>query len=72
MLTKEEIITTFINTHLEENYNLLEDDLVKLANAFVNAAKQKIARQERAECLKFVRSLNTEVAKALDEKRGKL
>ena len=72
MLTKEEITITFINTHLEENYNFLEDDLVKLANAFVNAATQKIARQERAECLKFVRSLNTEVAKALDEKRGKL
>ena len=71
-MTPERINEIFRGIDLEENYNFLEDDLVKLANAFVNAATQKIARQERAECLKFVRSLNTEVAKALDEKRGKL
>ncbi len=30
----------------------------------------KYARAERAECIKFVRSLNSEVARALSEKRG--
>lgn len=72
MLTKEEITQVFMNTPLEENYNFLQEDLIKLANAFVTRAEPAIARKERAECLKFVRSLNTHVAKALDDYRGKL
>ena len=36
-LTVEEIRDTFINTKLEENYNFLEEDLEKLASAFVMA-----------------------------------
>jgi hypothetical protein len=32
----------------------------------------KYARAERAECVEFVRSLNPEVARALEEKRGKM
>jgi hypothetical protein len=72
MLTKTEIKDTFINTMLEEDYNFLEDDLVKLANAFVAAATPKIAKAERAECVDFVRSLNHLVADKLQEKRGNL
>ena len=70
MLTKEEVTNVFMNTPLEENYNFLQEDLVKLANAFVASAKKKIALEERTECIKFVRSLNTHVAKALEEKRA--
>ena len=61
-----------INTPLEGDYNLLRDDLVKLANALVAAAQPKIAKQERAECIEFVRSLNSLVADKLEEKRGKM
>lgn len=72
ILSPQEINEVFVNTHLEENYNFLQDDLVKLANAFIEKAKVNIAREERAECIEFVRSLNHLVANALEEKRGKL
>ena len=72
MLTVQEITDTFINTPLEGDYNLLRDDLVKLANALVAAAQPKIAKQERTECIEFVRSLNSLVADKLEEKRGKM
>jgi hypothetical protein len=71
-LTTEEINEAFRNVHLEENYNFLEDDLVKLANAFVMAAMPAIVRTERKMCIDFVASLNSEVASALREKRGNL
>jgi hypothetical protein len=43
-----------------------------LGNAFVMAAMPAIVRQERNLCIDFVNSLNTEVGKALQEKRGGL
>jgi hypothetical protein len=71
-LTVEEIRDTFINTKLEENYNFLEEDLEKLANAFVMAAMPAIVRTERNLCIDFVRTLNGPVAQALEDKRGAL
>jgi hypothetical protein len=71
-LTVEEINKAFHEVYLEENYNFLEDDLVKLASAFVMAAMPAIVRIEREMCIEFVASLNTEVANALREKRGNL
>jgi hypothetical protein len=71
-LTTEEIRDTFINTKLEENYNFLEEDLEKLASAFVMAAMPKIVRTERTMCINFVRTLNGPVAQALEDKRGLL
>ena len=71
-LTTEEIRDTFINTKLEENYNFLEEDLEKLASAFVMAAMPKIVRTERTMCINFVRTLNGPVAQALEDKRGAL
>lgn len=71
-LTTEEINEAFRGVMLEENYNFLEDDLVVLANAFVMAAMPAIVRLEREMCIDFVNSLNTEVGKALQEKRGSL
>jgi len=71
-LTVEEINEAFRSVNLEENYNFLEDDLVKLANAFIMAAMPSIRRAELTMCVNYVRSLNTEVANALEDKRGKL
>lgn len=71
-LTSEEVRKIFHETYLRDNYNFDLDDLEKLANAFVAGAVNKIARAERAECIKFVNSLNTTVGKALEEKRGHL
>ena len=71
-LTTQEIKEAFRRVHLEENHNFLEEDLVKLANAFVMAAMPAIVRLEREMCIDFVNSLNTEVGKALQEKRGGL
>lgn len=71
-LTTQEIKEAFRKVHLEENHNFLEEDLVKLANAFVMAAMPAIVRLEREMCIDFVNSLNTEVGKALQEKRGSL
>jgi predicted sugar kinase len=71
-LTTDEIKDAFRKVHLEESHNFLEEDLVKLANAFVMAAMPAIVRLEREMCIDFVNSLNTEVGKALQEKRGGL
>ena len=67
MLTNREIKEIFINTNLKENYNFLEEDLVKLANAYINVAVKNVRRDERAKCVKIVRSLNREVARVLEE-----
>ena len=76
-LTPQEIVDAFINTKLDGDYNLLQDDLVKLGNAIAKKATEKAAneriaavRKEREECIKFVRSLNHLVADALQGKRG--
>jgi len=70
MLSKQQITEAFINAHLEENYNFLEEDLIKLANAFVKAAQPMIMRKERAECVKIAKSFNHLVAEKILEKRA--
>ena len=71
-LTKEQVGEAFRTVMLEENYNFLEDDLVKLANAFVTFAAPSIIKAERAECVKFTKSLKELVGKALENKRNAL
>lgn len=71
-LDKEEIKDAFRKVYLEESYAFLEEDLVKLADAFIMAAAPSIVRLERQMCVEFVRSLNSTVADALQEKRGNL
>jgi hypothetical protein len=71
-LDKEQIKEAFRNIYLEENYNFLEEDLVKLADAFIMAALPMIIRTERDMCIKFVNTLNTNVARALGEYRENL
>lgn len=69
-MNREEVVETFVNLHLEGDYNFLEDDLVKLANAFIDKAKPAIAEEERRECVKIARSLNVLVADKIVEIRG--
>jgi len=70
ILTPQEISEIFINTPLEGDYNFLQDDLVKLANAYIKAAAPKIAKDERILCVDVARSLNTLVADKMAEIRG--
>ena len=65
MLTKQQITEAFVNAHLEENYNFLEEDLVKLANAIVEKAKPMFAKEELANCVEVVNSLNPAVGNKL-------
>jgi hypothetical protein len=69
MITTEQVNKAFHGVILEENYNFLEEDLVKLAHAFIEAAKPSIVAVERQECIKVVRSMNTFVAEKLQEIR---
>lgn len=71
-LTIEEIKKAFHKANLVESYNFVEEDLSKLASAFVMAAMPAIVRTERSMCIQFVSSLNPKVGKALEEKRGNL
>jgi hypothetical protein len=71
-LNTQEIKEAFRKVHLEENYDFLEEDLVKLADTFIMAAMPAIVKTERDMCIKFVNSLNTNVARALGEYRENL
>jgi len=71
-LNTEEIKQAFRNMYLEENHDFLEEDLVKMADGFIMAALPMIIRTERDMCVKFVKSLNPNVARALSEYRENL
>lgn len=71
-LNKDEIKEAFRKVYLEENHDFLEEDLVKLADTFIMAAVPAIVKTERDMCVKFVNSLNTNVARALSEYRDNL
>lgn len=78
-IKKEDVMQAFFAAGLEEDYNFLEDDLVKLAYAFgrlrdeeINERVFRAVKVERERCIEFVRSLNPEVARALEDKKGPL
>jgi hypothetical protein len=78
-LKKEDVTQTFFAAGLEGDYNFLEDDLMKLATAFAAMRNEEInervfraTKLERSRCVEFVRSLNPEVARALEEKKWPL
>jgi len=71
MLNNQQIRDAFINAHLEENYNFLESDLVKLANAFIAAAKPELIKEERVACIEVARAYNNLVADKILEVRSK-
>lgn len=66
-LTKEQVGDMFRTIMLEENYNFLEDDLVKLANTFVAKAEPLIRADELSQCVEIVTSLNRVVGEKLQE-----
>lgn len=70
MITTEQVKEAFINVILEENYNFLEEDLVKLAEAFVKAATPAIEKQERDKCVDIARSVNYLVAERIEQVRA--
>jgi hypothetical protein len=45
-------------------------DIMEFGRKVEEKVAMLYARKERAECIKFVKSLNTEVARALSDKRG--
>jgi hypothetical protein len=69
-LSKEQVVDTFMNTQLEGDYNFLQEDLLKLANAFVAAAAPEIAKEERVLCLAVARSVNHLVAERIAQIRS--
>jgi hypothetical protein len=69
-LTPQEVTEAFVNAKIEEQYNFLQDDLMNLAQAFIDAAKPKLIKEERKLCIDVARSLNTMVAKKMAEIRG--
>lgn len=78
-LKKDDVIQAFFAAGLEGDYNFLEDDLMKLATAFAKLRNEELieavfraVRLERSRCVEFVRSLNPEVARALEEKKWPL
>jgi len=71
-LNKDEIKEAYRKVYLEETHNFLEEDLFRIADAFIMAAVPNIVKTERDMCIKFVNSLNTNVARALGEYRENL
>ena len=78
-IKKEDVMQAFFAAGLEEDYNFLEEDLMKLAKVFCALRDEEIAakvhravKAENERCIMFVHSLNPEVAKALEAKKGPL
>jgi hypothetical protein len=71
MISKEKVIATFVNTSLEGEYNFLQDDLIKLAHAFIDAAEPEIINKEKNLCIEIVRAYNPLVADKLEEVRSR-
>jgi hypothetical protein len=72
ILTSKEITEAFVNAHLEENYNFLQEDLMKLAEAFIKAAKPKIEKAERDLCVDIAKSVNILVANKIQSVRKQM
>jgi len=71
-LTENDIKQIFFASQMDnvEGYDL--DELLDFADKVILTVAEDVARRERELCIDFVKSLNTEVAKALREKRGNL
>lgn len=72
VLTPQEINEAFINAKLEENYNFLQADLVRLANSIISKAQPKIEKTERELCVDIARSVNSLVADKIISVRGQI
>ena len=67
MLSRQEINKIFHELQLEDNYNFLEDDLEKLAKAYIDVG----AKKERELCIDIAKAYNGIVAQKIIEVRGK-
>lgn len=70
-LSAAQVGDAFRTVMLEENYNFLEEDLVKLANAFVKAAAPMIQKDEREKCIEVAKSVNHLVAERIRQVRSR-
>jgi hypothetical protein len=71
MLTDVQIKAIFLECNNKNPDGLYADDvdLLEFARKLEVTSTQEAAYAERLECIKFVRSLNVEVAKALEDWR---
>ncbi len=69
VLTQKEIIDSFVNAKLIENYNFLQEDLDKLAHAFVETARKKIMLEELEKAVEVSKAYNPLVAEKLKQVR---
>ena len=71
-LSEDDIKQVFFQCKMDDPNGYDFDELLDFADKVILTASFNIARTERELCIEFVESLNTEVAKALREKRGNL
>ena len=71
MLTDMQIKTIFMECDNKNPDGLYADDLdvLEFGRKLETVARQDGAEYERAECIRFVKTLNSEVAKALEDWR---
>jgi hypothetical protein len=71
MLADNKIKALFLECHNKSPDGLYADDvdLLEFARKVETVSTQEATYAERLECIKFVRSLNIEVAKALEDWR---
>jgi hypothetical protein len=74
ILEKKDIGAIFRACNFKDPDGLYADDvdIYEFADKIEQTIVYRVAQAERAACIDFVRSLNSEVAKALEEKRGNL
>lgn len=72
MLDKEDIKQIFFYCDFRdpEGFYANDVDIIEFGQKLAAYVAVQVAKEERKKCVEFVRSLNTEVAKALEEKRG--
>ena len=71
-LSEDDIKQVFFQTKMDDPNGYDFDELLDFADKVILTASFNIARTERELCIEFVESLNSEVAKALRDKRGPL
>lgn len=71
-LTEDDIKQVFFQCKMDDPNGYDFDELLDFADKVILTASFNVARSERELCIEFVESLNSEVAKALREKRGNL
>ena len=71
-LTEDDIKQVFFQCKMDDPNGYDFDELLDFADKVILTASFNVARAERELCIEFVESLNSEVAKALRDKRGPL